>query len=562
MGGEGLEPGDEIAGYRVERSLGAGGMGMVYLVLQPSLGKRFALKLLPSFLSREPEFVGRFEREMQTVSRLEHPNIVATTNAGTTDGLVWYTMTFVRGTDAAEAIRTAPGGLPPDRVTGIVDAVADALDFAHRQGVAHRDVKPGNVLLADDGRVFLTDFGIAKVVGETSSMTTFQPFTADFASPEQVANEPVGIRTDVYSLGATAHALLTGSVPFPGDFTAKVYGHRHLPPPQPSAVRPGLPPGVDLVIATAMAKNPADRYRTCAEFAAALRHSLAPAAATRVAPGAEGPAPGGALAASRPAAGPPGRPSSLPAPPAHPEPSSWKPGNRGRKWIVVAAAAALLLAGGGYVIRTTGSQVGQSTAAPDASASRSSTAGADAGATRPSRAPTSATVATSVTVATEATTPTEATSMGILPTTAAGTTGVPSPLPVVPLESLLRPAPASRSGTSGGVPVAGAAATELGPRNCPNGTRQFTVDVGAGLQRITGTFLMSDDADPDTRTLVTVTADGEPVAEQTVAPQAGATIDVDVTGVRDLTIDLTTAGSGTCGAAGYLIFLTNAQAYR
>ena len=228
MGGEGLDPGDEIAGYRVERSLGAGGMGMVYLVLQPSLGKRFALKLLPSFLSREPEFVSRFEREMRTVSRLDHPNIVATTNAGTSEGRVWYTMTYVRGTDGAEAIRTSPGGLPPDRVTGIVDAVADALDFAHRQGVAHRDVKPGNVLLADDGRVFLTDFGIAKVVGETSSVTTFQPFTPDFASPEQVGNEVVGTRTDVYSLGATCHALLTGAVPFPGDYTAKIYGHRYL----------------------------------------------------------------------------------------------------------------------------------------------------------------------------------------------------------------------------------------------------------------------------------------------------------------------------------------------
>lgn len=542
MGGEGLEPGDEIAGYRVERSLGAGGMGMVYLVLQPSLGKRFALKLLPSFLSREPEFVGRFEREMRTVSRLEHPNIVATTNAGTTDGRVWYTMTFVPGTDAAEAIRSAPGGLPPDRVTGIVEAVADALDFAHRQGVAHRDVKPGNILLADDGRVFLTDFGIAKVVGESSSITTFQPFTADFASPEQVANEPVGFRTDVYSLGATCHALLTGAVPFPGDFTAKVYGHRHLPPPQPSAIRPGLPPGVDRVVATAMAKNPADRYGSCGQFAAALRHSLAPAAVTRVAPGVEGSTAGGVQGPAGTA--PPPIRSTGPPPPVRSDPSSWKPGNRGRRWIVVAAAAALLLAGGGYVIRTTVGEPGRSTAAPDASASRSSTAGADAGATRPSRAPTAAT------------------SMGIRPTTAADTTDAGSSLPVVPLESLLSPAPATRSGTSGDVPVAGAAAAELGPRNCPNGTRQFAVDVGSGLARITGTFLMSDDAAPDTRTLVTVTADGVPVARQTVAPRAGATIDLDVTGVRDLTIDLTTAGSGTCGAGTYLVFLTNAQAYR
>lgn len=121
MVAEGLQPGDEIAGYRVERDLGAGGMGMVYLVLQPSLGKRFALKLLPAFLSNEPEFVGRFEREMRTVSRLDHPNIVATTNAGTSDSRVWYTMTYVRGTDGAGALKTAPHGLAPEQVLRIID---------------------------------------------------------------------------------------------------------------------------------------------------------------------------------------------------------------------------------------------------------------------------------------------------------------------------------------------------------------------------------------------------------------------------------------------------------
>jgi serine/threonine-protein kinase len=539
VGGGGLDPGDEIAGYRVERSLGAGGMGMVYLVLQPSLGKRFALKLLPSFLTAEPEFVGRFEREMRTVSRLDHPHIVATTNAGTSDGRVWYTMTYVRGIDAAEAIRRAPDGLPPDRVIGIVDAIADALDFAHRHGVAHRDVKPGNVLLGDDGRVFLTDFGIAKVVGETSTMTTFQPFTADFASPEQVANEAVGTRTDIYSLGATCHALLTGQVPFPGDHTAKIYGHRHLPPPQPSAVRPGLPPGVDRVIATAMAKNPAGRYGTCAELAGALRQSLAAAAATQLAPD------------------PSGRPAPTPADGVHPNlpeqpsrtdpPQSWKPANRGRRWIVVAAAAALLLVGGGYAIQTTlGGRTGGTAAAPDlaATGSTESADGPGAPVPQPSRAPS----ATSPSVTARSTT--------------TGATGGSSSAAVVPLQSLLSPAPATRSGTSGDVPVAGAAAVELGPSNCSNGSQRYSVGVGSGLQRITGTFLMSDSADPDTRTQVTVTADGVPVAVKTVAPHAGATIDVDVRGVRDLTIDLATAGSGTCGSGDYLVFLTNAQAYR
>ena len=552
MGGDGLNPGDEIAGYRVERELGAGGMGMVYLVLQPSLGKRFALKLLPAFLSTEPEFVGRFEREMRTVSRLDHPHIVATTNAGTTGGRVWYTMTYVRGIDAAQALRDAPVGLRPDRVIGIVDAIADALDFAHRQGVAHRDVKPGNILLGDDGRVFLTDFGIAKVVGETSTMTTFQPFTADFASPEQVANEAVGTRTDIYSLGATCHALLTGQVPFPGDYTAKVYGHRHLPPPQPSAVRPGLPPGVDRVIAVAMAKNPAARYGSCAAFAGALRQSLAAAAATRIAP--DPAVPPTQLGSASPARSPadPIRPN-VPERPSRAEPQTWKAANRGRRWLVVAAAGAVVLIGGGYAIQTTlGGPTGGTAAAPDAAApdvaapdiaaTTSSSNGGGAGA-QPSRAP-------------------SATSTSVLATQSGASTGAPSNAPVVPLESLLSPPPATRSGTSGDVPVAGAAAVELGPSNCPNGSRRYAVDVGTGLQRITATFLMSDDADPDTRTQVTVSADGDPVDQQTVAPRTGATVDVDVEGVRDLTIDLVTAGSGTCGSGDYLIFLINALAYR
>ena len=144
----------------------------------------------------------------------------------------------------------------------------------------------------------------------------------------------------------------------------------------------------------------------------------------------------------------------------------------------------------------------------------------------------------------------------------AETTGDTAPAAVVPLENLLDPQPPTRSGTSADARVSGAAAIALGPRNCPNGTQKYSVDLGSGLERITGTFLMSDDADPSTRTQVTVVADAVTVAEQTVAPRAGATIDVDVSGTRDLVIELATAGSGTCGSDDYLIFLTNAQAYR
>jgi len=513
VGGEGLDAGDTFAGYRVERDLGSGGMGVVYLVVHPTLSKRFALKVLPGFLSKEPEFVDRFEREMRTVSKLDHQNIVSTTDAGTQDGRAWFTMTFVDGADAARTSKAAPDGLPVARVIGIADAIAAALDYAHGQGVTHRDVKPANILLGRSGRVFLTDFGIAKVLDETHSMTTVQPYTPDFGSPEQIANEPVGPRTDVYSLAATCYTLLTGRPPYPGEVAAKIHGHLFGPAPKPSVARPGIPAGTDAVIATAMARNPDDRYATCAEFARDLRMALRTDTRTRP------------------------DPDPLPPPSGRlPQPPPARTSRRGR--LLLTGLAVVLVIGGGIGIwaATGNSTSGQAPPSPGP------------GATAPD------------------TPPARIASASLAGGAGSGSASVPAgesnPAPVVPLEDLLDPVPPTRSGTSADIPVAGAAAIALGPSNCPNGQQKYAVDVGSGLQRITGTFLTSNDADPSTRTLVTVTADGVAVAEKTVAPRSGATIDVDVGGARQLTIDLSTAGSGTCDSGGYLVFLTNAQAYR
>ncbi len=506
MGGEGLRPGGTFAGYRVDRELGSGGMGMVYLVEHPTLGKYFALKVLPENFSRDPEFVSRFSREMRTVSRLEHPHIVSTTNADVTDGRSWYTMTYLRGTDAAHAVKRSPSGLPTEQVVRIVDAVADALDYAHRNGVVHRDVKPANILLGEDGRICLTDFGIAKVIGETASMTAVQPFTADFASPEQVENAAVGEPTDVYSLGATAYALLTGQPPYPGPVPAKLLGHAQQPPPRASVTRPELPAGTDAVIAAAMAKRPEDRFPTCARFAEALRDSL------------------GTGALTRPDPGPPPGPHRTPRPP-----------RRRAIWAIGAVVG--LLAGLGIWV---GTRMSGPEPTPTTTAAAESEPAATTAAT---------TAATGDDVAVH-------TSTGV---TQAGSTGEPT---VVALDGLISPSLPTGSGTSADQPVAGASTVTMGPRSCPNGSQVLDVDVGSGLQRITATFLMSDSADPSTRTHVTVTADGTVVADKTVAPRAGATINADVAGAGNVTIGLATAGSGRCGSDDYSIFLTNAQAFR
>lgn len=346
--------------------------------------------------------------------------------------------------------------MPLGRIATILDSIAAALDYAHSKGIVHRDIKPANILLAGDGRVFLTDFGIAKAIGEPLPLTeTGILVTPDFASPEQIEKRDLDGRSDGYSLGATLYALLTGRPPFDGDgVLAKIYAHVHTPAPPPSGVKPDLPPGLDAVVAKAMAKNPDDRFRTCGDLAAATRYALR----SRLDP-------------TRPAPRPPEPP---PIPPPLPVPSK-QPG-RGR-WIAAVVAAVVLVAAVGTWIAVRSSSSG--TASP--TTAESSVTGAPASLANDGGSALSA-----------------------------ETTGDTAPAAVVPLENLLDPQPPTGSGTSADAAVSGAAAIALGPRNCPNGTQRYSVDLGSGLERITGTFLMSDGAAPATRTQVTVAADGVP----------------------------------------------------
>ncbi|MFI9509202.1 protein kinase [Nocardia sp. NPDC052566] len=273
-----LGAGAMFAGYRIERVLGQGGMGTVYLAAHPRLPRSIALKLLGRELYADDELRLRFEREADVAARLDHPNIVAVYDRGVEDHQLWISMQYVDGSDAAE-FRGA--SMDPARAVRIVGQTADALDYAHERGVLHRDVKPANILLTPvrgGDRVLLSDFGIARLRDETHGLTKTGTFVATlaYASPEQLSGHPLDHRADQYALGATLFALLTGQTPFaatnPGTI---VTAHLQRPVPSASAAAPGLPAAIDAVIAKAMAKRPDARFTSCAEFADAAAEALA-----------------------------------------------------------------------------------------------------------------------------------------------------------------------------------------------------------------------------------------------------------------------------------------------
>ncbi|WP_227980699.1 serine/threonine-protein kinase [Nocardia spumae] len=316
-----LNNGDVFAGFTVERLLGQGGMGSVYLARHPRLPRLTALKLLNRELYTDAEIRARFEREADLCAQLDHPGIVAVYDRGVEDDQLWICMQYVDGIDAAGV---NPLSLPLERAVQIIEGVGAALDYAHSNGVMHRDVKPANILLAravggKGERVFLTDFGIARLREDSTHLTQAGMFTATlaYASPEQMTGAALDHRSDQYSLACALYWLLTGTGPFDSEHPTEVIrGHLQLPVPPASARRAGLSPAMDAVISRAMAKRASERFGSCAEFVAAAREALtapvaipavAGAAPTLIAPGrtlapprAIGPVPAG------PAAGAPG----------------------------------------------------------------------------------------------------------------------------------------------------------------------------------------------------------------------------------------------------------------
>ncbi|MFE1597158.1 protein kinase [Nocardia sp. NPDC058705] len=269
--------GSVFAGYTIERLLGRGGMGSVYLARHPRLPRRTAMKLLNRELFFDNEIRARFEREADLVAQLDHPNIVTVYDRGVENDQLWISMRFIDGADASSL--QAP--VDPARAVRIVAETAAALDFAHSRGVLHRDVKPANILIEPvDGaeRVYLTDFGIARLHNDNAvKLTQTGTFTATlaFASPEQLSGIALDGRADQYSLACTLFRLLTGTTPFDAtNPVAVIQGHLQQPPPRASTLRSGITPALDAVLARAMAKRPEERFASCAEFAAAALQAL------------------------------------------------------------------------------------------------------------------------------------------------------------------------------------------------------------------------------------------------------------------------------------------------
>jgi protein kinase-like protein len=380
--------GDHVAGYRIERQLGRGGMGVVYLAEQTRLRRYVALKLIVPEYAEDEEFRRRFERESQLAASLDHPNVVPVYEAGEADGALFISMRYVEGSDLRQVVRLE-GRIGAHRAANLTAQLGAALDAAHARGLVHRDVKPANVLVSNEAgeeHVYLTDFGLTKHVSSQSGLTHTGQWvgTLDYVAPEQIQGGPLDARVDIYSIGCVLYQVLTGQVPYPKDNdVAKMYAHMHERPAPVTRLVPGLPASFDAVIERALAKRPDDRYPSAGDLgravlaavhgqqATAPERSVAVGVAALVTRPREAPPTGGAEAfveqgtgvtARLPAeaAGPWGAAPAPPHPPAPPPPQPWQParppgppGSPNRP-IVAAVAAALAIAGVAVALAASG----------------------------------------------------------------------------------------------------------------------------------------------------------------------------------------------------------------
>ncbi len=256
--------------YRVLKRLGAGGMAEVYCVEDQQLGRRVALKLLHRRFADDQQFVERFRREASSAAGLSHPNIVGIFDRGEWDGTYYIAMEFVEGRTLKDIIRER-GPAPPEAAADITLQILRAARFAHQHGVVHRDIKPHNVLIDTEGRVRVTDFGIARAGVSDMTETGSVMGTAQYLSPEQAQGKPVDARSDLYSIGIVLYELLTGRVPFDAESPVSVALMQVSETPvPPMEVNPEVPPALDAVTLRAMEKDPARRYQDADEFVAAL----------------------------------------------------------------------------------------------------------------------------------------------------------------------------------------------------------------------------------------------------------------------------------------------------
>jgi serine/threonine protein kinase len=274
-----LSEGDRFAGYRIEQLLGRGGMGVLYLAVEPGLERRVALKLIAPEAAADEVFARRFAEESRIAASIEHPNVVPIYAAGEEDGVPFIAMRYVSGSDLGKRV-AREGCLEPALAAALIAQVGNGLDAIHAAGLVHRDVKPANVLLAGtagEDHAYITDFGVARNVATESGLTQTGRFvgTLDYVAPEQISGAEIDARVDVYALGCLLYKLLIGEVPFPKDGeAARLYAHLNDPPPAPSLHVPALPMALDDVVIRAMSKEPGDRYPSAGDLGRAAVAAL------------------------------------------------------------------------------------------------------------------------------------------------------------------------------------------------------------------------------------------------------------------------------------------------
>jgi serine/threonine protein kinase len=350
-----LRIGEEFAGHRIDGVLGRGGMGVVYRAFDLRLSRTVALKLITPALSADEDFRRRFQRESQVAASVRQQNVVTIFQAGEADGLLFVTMELVEGSDL-RGLLNERGRLDLATASAIVAQIAAALDAAHASGLVHRDVKPANVLIAASSplHVYLTDFGLTKRTSSQSGITKTGLFvgTIDYAAPEQIKGWPVDARADVYALGCVLFEMVAGQPPFRRENEyATMYAHTSEPAPALSTVAPGLPLGLDPVIARALAKEPDQRYPSAGDLARAVAAAVAggalparPERTVAVGRAAPPPPPTAVVPEPHPAYGYGLDPATSVLPPAPPPAPPSPPRRSG--WIALAAVLALLFVGG------------------------------------------------------------------------------------------------------------------------------------------------------------------------------------------------------------------------
>ena len=267
----------QVGSYRIDRLLGVGGMGEVYLAYDTDRDRYVALKLLPEALSGDEEYLRRFQRESHIAARLREPHVIPIHDYGEIDGQLFIDMRLVDGVDIGALLET-DGPIAPERAVHLLGQVAQALDAAHADHLVHRDIKPSNILVTESDFVYVADFGIARAIGARQTPLTITGATIGtlhYMAPERFADQAIDGRADVYSLACVLHECLTGAPPFDGkDLPALIYAHLYSSPPRASGLAEGVPTALDAVIARGMAKNPARRFPSAGLLAAAAREAL------------------------------------------------------------------------------------------------------------------------------------------------------------------------------------------------------------------------------------------------------------------------------------------------